>query len=194
MSRFLANLFQSFFSRFLFRLSCFLNKQLFCGSLYRLSFAWNCGWLILWEGEKFNLQRAVARYRQWFFPKMLLFCECNITLYSKDWSEYPKRGIGANVYLCWRCCLATHQLKLNAKWVQERTNVSFHMERKRPKQSSKCFKGTKKLPNKFHKNETIDFFLVLLTTTNHQYFLLLGRCFVIMNTSPHQGKICYGFE
>lgn len=32
------------------------------------------------------------------------------------------------------------QLKLNAKWVQKGKHVSFHMERKRPKLSSKGFK------------------------------------------------------
>ena len=57
--------------------------------------------------------------------------------------------------------------------------------------SRQSVKGTKKLPNKFRKNETI--FSSSLANKS-QYFLLLGRWFVILNTSPHQGNICYGFE
>ena len=54
----------------------------FCCPLlvYRLYFAWNCGWVTFLEKDKFNLQRVVGKQRnwQWIFPQnVAFFCECN---------------------------------------------------------------------------------------------------------------------
>ena len=45
-----------------------MKKRIFfwlCCPPYRLSFAWNCGWLTFKERDKFNLQRVVGKQQNW---------------------------------------------------------------------------------------------------------------------------------
>ena len=59
-----------------------MKKRIFfwlCCPPYRLSFAWNCGWLTFKERGKFNLQRVVGKQQNWqsIFQKKnryLFFC------------------------------------------------------------------------------------------------------------------------
>ena len=96
----------SFFGPFIFILcesiSIFLSSSLFfllfllywrfCYPLYRLYFAWNCGWLTFWERDKFNFQNGVVctkqRNWQWIFPQ-------NVTFFN--FGSVTLSGFGQNI-------------------------------------------------------------------------------------------------
>ena len=81
--------------------------------------------------------------------------------------------------------VAAWQLTI-AKWVQEGTNASFHMERKRPKQSSKCLKGLRNYQTNFMRTKQC----VLSSLANKSPVLPLPWAVLCYsrNTSPHQGN------
>lgn len=72
-----------------------------------------------------------------FLPQMLLFCGCNSVRIGRNTENEVLENDPSLLTLLLTNLL---QLKLNAKWVQKGKHVSFHMERKRPKLSSKGFK------------------------------------------------------
>ena len=70
----------------------------FCCPLlvYRLYFAWNCGWVTFLEKDKFNLQRVVGKQRNWqsIFPQNVAFF-VSATLLGLV--KISKRGIGGKI-------------------------------------------------------------------------------------------------